>query len=360
MVIKMRHIFFMLIALSSCFYEQKSLAVHPFFNTGKFVYTVLKNPSSLNDKKTKDHLWNSFKNIAKTTTAFAQSIAISTAMSRASIPHYPLARYFYFVLRQPTLLKNKENQNIIYKAFKLELETISILAKYAAKTTAVSLGVNSALTYPITSTATACCYFINHFANKIPYTRLSSLLLKHKYHLVSGSAAIGQLILATKISALILKQQPNFSPFAMLTSLYFLNRYAQTLKNLLPQLEASFPESKMMSCFKHLNPFRQPDAYTILGINQNATPEEIRKAYQKSLHECHPDKNPNNTQGAAQRLKEIQEAYKFLYQHRSTHSSDSFWKRLTKNWRRFTHEQTQEPDMASSESIKLLTWQPRA
>lgn len=351
--------FLTLILLGSSFCSQNSFAARDLFETSKILYKSLKDPSILKDEKTKGYLWNTFKNTVKDATAFAQGIAISTATSRATFPSYPLAKYFYVALRYPPFLKDKENQTLLYDIFKYEFKLISLLAKDTAKKTTVFLGVHWALAYPIISIATSCCYLTDHCAKKIPHKRLSSLLIKHKYDLVSGSAAIAQLILVTKISAMILKGQaslPN-SPLQTVTNLYFLQTYMQSLKNLLPQLEGSFPNSKTMSCFKYLNPFRKLNAYTILSINQNATPEEIRNAYQKRLLESHPDKNPNNKQGAAQRLKEIKEAYTFLSQHKST---DTFWRRLTKNWRRFTHEQTQEPDVASSESIKLLTWQPTA
>jgi len=50
------------------------------------------------------------------------------------------------------------------------------------------------------------------------------------------------------------------------------------------------------------------DYYHILGIQKNATEEEIKKAYRKLAHQYHPDK----TGGSADKFKEISEAYQIL------------------------------------------------
>ena len=56
----------------------------------------------------------------------------------------------------------------------------------------------------------------------------------------------------------------------------------------------------------------QKDFYEILGINKNATPDEIRKAYKKLAIKWHPDKNPDNKEQAEAKFKEISEAYSVL------------------------------------------------
>jgi hypothetical protein len=51
--------------------------------------------------------------------------------------------------------------------------------------------------------------------------------------------------------------------------------------------------------------------YSILGVNEKATPEELRAAYRHLAHLWHPDKNPDKPL-AEERIKEINEAYKVL------------------------------------------------
>lgn len=53
------------------------------------------------------------------------------------------------------------------------------------------------------------------------------------------------------------------------------------------------------------------DPYQVLGISQNATPEEIKKAYRRKAKEFHPDLHPNDP-AAAQKMNEVNEAYDML------------------------------------------------
>lgn len=53
------------------------------------------------------------------------------------------------------------------------------------------------------------------------------------------------------------------------------------------------------------------DYYQTLGVNKNASDEEIKRAYRKLAMKYHPDKNPNKKE-AEERFKEINEAYAVL------------------------------------------------
>jgi DnaJ-class molecular chaperone len=54
------------------------------------------------------------------------------------------------------------------------------------------------------------------------------------------------------------------------------------------------------------------DYYQILGISENAGPEDIKNAFRKLAFKYHPDKNPGNEKQAEEKFKEINEAYSIL------------------------------------------------
>jgi len=53
------------------------------------------------------------------------------------------------------------------------------------------------------------------------------------------------------------------------------------------------------------------DYYEVLGVEKNASADEIKKAYRKKAIQFHPDKNPGDKQ-AEENFKEAAEAYDVL------------------------------------------------
>ena len=65
------------------------------------------------------------------------------------------------------------------------------------------------------------------------------------------------------------------------------------------------------------------DYYEVLGINRNATKEEIKKAYRKLAMQYHPDRNPGD-KSAEDNFKEAAEAYEILSHDDKRNNYDRF------------------------------------
>jgi curved DNA-binding protein len=65
------------------------------------------------------------------------------------------------------------------------------------------------------------------------------------------------------------------------------------------------------------------DYYKVLGINKNATPEDIKKAYRQLALKYHPDRNKGDKE-AEEKFKEINEAYAVLSDQEKRRQYDMF------------------------------------
>ncbi len=66
------------------------------------------------------------------------------------------------------------------------------------------------------------------------------------------------------------------------------------------------------------------DYYQLLGVNRNATSEEIKKAYRKLAQKYHPDKAQGNKAEAEAKFKKISEAYAVLSNSEKRKEYDQF------------------------------------
>ena len=65
------------------------------------------------------------------------------------------------------------------------------------------------------------------------------------------------------------------------------------------------------------------DYYEVLGVDKNASAEDIKKAYRKKAIQYHPDKNPGDKE-AEEKFKEAAEAYDVLSDPQKRQRYDQF------------------------------------
>ena len=65
------------------------------------------------------------------------------------------------------------------------------------------------------------------------------------------------------------------------------------------------------------------DYYEVLGVNKNTSKDELKKAYRKLAMKYHPDRNPDDAQ-AAEKFKELSEAYEILSDDQKRQTYDNF------------------------------------
>ena len=66
------------------------------------------------------------------------------------------------------------------------------------------------------------------------------------------------------------------------------------------------------------------DYYEVLGVNKNATDDELKRAYRKMAKKYHPDANPDNKEEAEAKFKEVNEAYEVLSDKQKRQMYDQF------------------------------------
>jgi len=64
------------------------------------------------------------------------------------------------------------------------------------------------------------------------------------------------------------------------------------------------------------------DYYEVLGVDRNASPDEIKRAFRKLAFKYHPDRNKEP--GAEENFKEISEAYAILSDPEKKQQYDAF------------------------------------
>src|SRR5690349_13346471 len=65
------------------------------------------------------------------------------------------------------------------------------------------------------------------------------------------------------------------------------------------------------------------DYYEVLGVNKDASEDDIKKAYRKLAMKYHPDRNPDNPK-AEEHFKEAKEAYEVLSDAKRRQAYDQF------------------------------------
>ena len=90
------------------------------------------------------------------------------------------------------------------------------------------------------------------------------------------------------------------------------------------------------------------DYYNILGVDKNASIDEIKKAYRKIAKKYHPDVNPNNKE-AEEKFKDAAEAYEILSDEVKRENYDN-----PRRSRSIFDFDSPRPNIPKGESIRLL------
>ena len=95
---------------------------------------------------------------------------------------------------------------------------------------------------------------------------------------------------------------------------------------------------------------KMSDPYSILGVDRNATDEEIKKAYRTLSRKYHPDANINNPHKdeAEAKFKEVQQAYQQIMDERERgYSSGSSYGNSGADMKTMVHSEALEDTVRS-------------
>ena len=84
------------------------------------------------------------------------------------------------------------------------------------------------------------------------------------------------------------------------------------------------------------------DYYAILGVDKNASADDIKKAYRKLAFKYHPDQNPGDAMAEA-KFKEINAAYDVLGDETKRHNYDLFGAGASSGGRSAAYQATEDP-----------------
>ena len=96
------------------------------------------------------------------------------------------------------------------------------------------------------------------------------------------------------------------------------------------------------------------DYYQILGVSRDASAEEIKKAFRQLAMRCHPDRNPENAEEAAEKFKEVNEAFEVLGDEKRRWQYDSFTRLSSYPRRTMAMEDIFNKDMGSDSILEML------
>ena len=87
-----------------------------------------------------------------------------------------------------------------------------------------------------------------------------------------------------------------------------------------------------------------PDYYQVLGVNSDASPEDIKQSYKSKVRLYHPDKNLQNKEWAERKFNDVQTAYHTLSDETRRRAYDTYGKN-------YAEVVTREADNSSSVSV---------